>query len=256
MAAQILGPTDAVPCDNPVVITCVIENGTFTCPNHPAFTNDAEFVGCASAPEGGVKRCKQTHTVVFCSAAQFITGKTRFVGVIASAPTVHGKHAHVAVYIRGCVTMACHLGDMKDVRRSMVTVGFDPEKRENPVRFIGIGDRIVPPVITKVYPCVQDHVVGVVVEKGRAPSNEIRVILRPGMDYRLTTKDLVESTDTPDDIIVKLTCREALIIAPKVLAKAEADALKTAFNNLAAAVAATTLTMAEVFGSVLEHVAQ
>ena len=56
-------------------------------------------------------------------------------------------------------------------------------------RFAGVGTRIVPPTICLADAACCERVVGVLVEKGRAPSNEVRLLLRPGHHHQLTVKE-------------------------------------------------------------------
>ena len=156
-----------VPCENPVVLQCVVRRGVSVHINHPAFTNGDQMT-CAGV----------VAMVVFCSA-DLLTHESRFVGIVASDQTAHGRmHGHVSVFVRGCVTMACDLGCLKDVQKTMVTLAF-ARTHDNPNRFVGTPQSFVPPSIVLANPHSENSIIGTLVEKGRAPSNEIRLILEP-----------------------------------------------------------------------------
>ena len=164
-----------VASENPVVLQCVVKQNTPVYVNHPAFTN-GETMECAGV----------VAMVVFCSAADIIPQTTKFVGIIASDQTAHGtQHGHISVYVRGCVTMACDLGCLEDVRSTMVTIAFETTT-DNPKRFVGTSQKMTPPHIVVASYTSCDRVIGTMVEKGRAPSNEIRVVLEPQRRYHQT----------------------------------------------------------------------
>jgi len=154
-----------------VVLQCVVRHGVSVHVNHPAFTN-GEQMTCAGV----------VALVVFCSA-ELLTHESRFVGIVASDQTAHGKmHGHISVFVRGCVTMACDLSCLEDVKKTMVTLAF-LRTHENPNRFVGTPQRFVPPSIVLANPHSENSIIGTLVEKGRAPSNEIRLILEPQRTY-------------------------------------------------------------------------
>jgi hypothetical protein len=157
-----------------VVVQCVVQKGVEVYINHPAFTN-GEQMTCAGV----------VSMVVFCSA-EHLTQASRFVGIVASDQTAHGTmHGHVSVFVRGCVTMACDLTCLDDVRHSMVTLAFTTD-RTNPNRFVGTHSGFVPPSVARANPQTEPRVLGTLVEKGRPPSNEIRLILEPQRSYHHT----------------------------------------------------------------------
>jgi len=94
------------------------------------------------------------------------------VGVVASLGTDHGNHSHISVYIRGSVTMACDLSEITGhLPLSRLYLGNEGCA----ARFAGIGDRITPPTITTQKSTQQ--MIGFLVERGRMPTNEIRIML-------------------------------------------------------------------------------
>tara|TARA_B100000768_G_scaffold168107_1_gene172708 strand:- start:942 stop:1685 length:744 start_codon:yes stop_codon:yes gene_type:complete len=184
--AKLLGPCDVVPCENPVVVQCVVKKGDKTFIQHPAFT-DGEKQECSGV----------VAMVVFCSATR-LTESSVFVGVIASDPTAHGStHGHVSVFVRGCVTMACDLQCLTDVRDTMATICFTTDD-DNTSRFVGIDSQHVPPFVERAGKRSCSRVIGTLVEKGRPPSNEVRVILEPNRHYRLSGQEWAQ--DVGDDL--------------------------------------------------------
>lgn len=202
--AKLLGPCDVVPCENPVVVQCVVEKGTKTFVHHPAFTN-GETMECSGV----------VAMVVFCSA-RHLRDRSVFVGIIASDPTAHGSaHGHVSVFVRGCVTMACDLQCLADVRDTMATICFMPSVG-NTSRFVGIDARHVPPLVERANRRSCHRVIGTLVEKGRAPSSEVRVILEPNRHYRMSTpewaRDMSADSGSPnlEDIVSNSTINELM----------------------------------------------
>ena len=195
MASYILGPSNPVPCDNPVVVQCLVErraDGHFPVfPNHPAFTTDVDaqrnLVRSTLCHSEGVS-CVE----IFCSAAdpRFTRdpAMVRFVGVVASLPTPHGTHhGHVSVFVRGAVTMACDITDWRDnpqaaPRAGRFAVEYTPVA-QGERRFAGYPVGFTPPVVRPAGAVQCSSMMGTVIEVGRAPSNEVRILLAPEENY-------------------------------------------------------------------------
>ena len=223
MASQLLGPAGVVPCENPVVVQCVVRRGVAVHINHPAFTNGDQMT-CAGV----------VAMVVFCSA-EHLTTASRFVGIVASDPTAHGKmHGHVSVFVRGCVTMACDLSCLEDVRHSMATIAFVANST-NANRFVGTQKTFVPPSVVLANPQTETRILGTLVEKGRPPCNEIRLILEPQRSYCHTLASKMLETATASGELSNETMKHfTLFQATKILSVIGTDEVKNKLEEVIA----------------------
>ena len=194
MATHILGPSNPVPCDNPVVVQCLVRrqpDGHFPVyPNHPAFTDNVDDQ--RNLVRSTLCHSEEVHCVeIFCSTAdrRFHDSPphgVRFVGVVASFPTPHGaSHGHVSVFVRGAVTMACDTTEWRerlDLRAGMFAVQYVPRER-GARRFAGYPAGFTPPVVRPANAAECSSMMGTVIEVGRAPSNEVRILLAPEENY-------------------------------------------------------------------------
>ena len=193
MASYILGPINPVPCDNPVVVQCLCERDRSTgefpvYPNHPAFTLDVGEGG-RLAPSKLCTNPDVACVAVSCSVStsDFSSGRVRFVGVVASFPTPHGAHhGHVSVFVRGAVTMAC---DVDPIRVRFPPFALEYKGECSDRRFAGYPVSLVPPTVglADVREC--KRMMGTVIEVGRAPINEVRILLAPEENYANNVTD-------------------------------------------------------------------
>ena len=193
--AQLLGPSNPVAPEQAVAIQCIMHSD---CPvSHPCFTNDNVHT------ETG-----EPLLIVF-SDATLITEATRFVGVVASRPTYFGAFGHIAVYVRGAVTVAC---DTEPLRHAlpMTWIAFRaPDPSRAAVRFIGLPS-LSPPAIVPASVRRETRIVGLMLQKGRAPSCEARVLLMGGKErsqtFEATVRDMADKD--PQEVAYELTLGE------------------------------------------------
>lgn len=172
MSASLLGPSNCVPPEQAVVVQCVTSNASDTRINFPAFTQGDDPDTHLCSDNGGLM-------TVFCNLAGKDLNTCKFVGVVASHPTMHGKHGHVSVWVRGVVTMACNLGNLRHVRPMAIL-----EWTSHTCHFAGTPLDFEVATVQKMQSSFSVRVVGTLLELGRQPNNEIRVILAPGTTHR------------------------------------------------------------------------
>ena len=162
---DLLGPASVVAGEEIVSLQCVCSTATYQ--HHAAYTNNKTF------------KCNaEEMLVVFCGTDGEVTSETRFVGVIQSEQQKHGAHAHVTVAVSGAVTLAVVLSEL-DGWRPMQRLGFTATPSS---------DRIAGGPHQMLASCRADDrssigTVGTLLQLGRAPSNEIRVLLSPDIPY-------------------------------------------------------------------------
>ena len=224
---SVLGPdSNSIIPEQTTSLQCIVTGSDDIFINHPAFTNDT--FTCVS--HDGAH--SQTFLRVFCSASQ-LTEDSQFVGTIASDAQVHGNHRHVTVHVRGTVTMACVLKCLQTENVTPMTpISFktEPNIKE---RFFGLPSKFVPPIFTR---CthLSDKLVGVVVELGRQPTNEVRIILKGGETYHMDMKARIHND--PESFVDNLSVQniEAILenIDSEEVNVEDVDSAQTALSNL------------------------
>jgi hypothetical protein len=177
--ASLVGPTSVVPGQSVVSLQCIIDGNGRAHIHHAAFTNDETTT------------CGDTYLRVFCDPKN-LTDKSRFVGVVAGAVQPHGHHGHVTVHVSGAVTMAVVLDDIDDAK-PMTKLMFKKYVDTHPS--IGGGPRNMPVYTTKLdADTIGD--VGTILQLGRRPCNEVRLLLAPNADTRLARRRACQTTET------------------------------------------------------------
>jgi hypothetical protein len=174
--------------ESAVVIQCVVQKTTVVALYQPVF--------CDVVLHGEERLCSDVAALTVFSDATHLTEHSRFVGVVASLQNYHGEHAHISVFVRGAVTMACDLEVVRTLR-PMATLAFDPT-RINPNCFVGLPASFRPATIIGADPQSCDRVIGTLLAIGRQPTNEIRLILRPNDGYCNTRLDFMRSIAARD----------------------------------------------------------
>jgi len=204
--------------------------------NHPAFTNDAA---------DAASLCDAVNAMtIFCSARNLET-RSRFVGVVASMPTMHNGHAHVSVWVRGAVTMACDLEALRDAGepRQMDTLSFALPTHAGEAlanSFVGLPGSFLRPIVGKANRRSCTRVIGTLLELGRAPSNEVRVILRAGEHYHHRDLDDVGAVGASERAEC-MTLAEVRALLAHVGDDSADDLVDTLLNKVEAALAGGTI---------------
>jgi hypothetical protein len=170
----------------------VVRHTTVVALYQPVFSN--------RGPAGEERLCPDVNALTVFSDAALLTMHSFFVGVVASLPNYHGAHAHISVFVRGAVTMACDLEFVRSLR-PMATLAFDWE-HQNHNCFVGMPAEFEPATIVAADPQSADRVIGTLLATGRRPANEIRLVLRPGDGYCNTQVDFMDSIAEGDMIDV------------------------------------------------------
>lgn len=203
MSTHVLGPSGVVAAEHAVALQCTADSTAHLPMNHAVFTDNMVDV------------CSAQNTLhVFCDG-KLVSDLSRFVGVIASHPVQHGSHCHVTVFVSGAVTLACVLADLGADARPMDRIEFACGKAS--AKMAGLPATFDMPLLTVASRATDGRAsVGVLLEKGRRPANEIRVLLTPGKPPPAVAHIglLAAYAKKGQDIVPHLTLRDLAALFP------------------------------------------